>query len=78
MLPVIFNHLIIIFIKNKKLVQFDYGFPIDFVGDPICMLCVDFQDAYSLTTVHMAAKKGHKDVVMLLVEFAPDLKHTND
>ncbi|KAI3748878.1 hypothetical protein L6452_12283 [Arctium lappa] len=37
---------------------------------------VDFRDQYGLTAIHMAAIKGHKDVVMLLVEFGCDLECT--
>lgn len=38
---------------------------------------VDFRDQYGLTAIHMAAIKGHKDVVMLLVEFGADLECTD-
>ncbi|KVI09959.1 ankyrin repeat domain-containing protein 50-like [Cynara cardunculus var. scolymus] len=37
---------------------------------------VDFRDQYGLTAIHMAAIKGHKDVVMLLVEFGSDIECT--
>ncbi|KAJ9539822.1 hypothetical protein OSB04_026328 [Centaurea solstitialis] len=37
---------------------------------------VNFQDQYGLTAIHMAAIKGYKDVVMLLVEFGSDLECT--
>ncbi|KAJ0470819.1 putative major sperm protein (MSP) [Helianthus annuus] len=38
---------------------------------------VDFRDQYGLTAIHMAAIKGYKDVVMLLVEFGSDLECTD-
>ncbi|KAL8192918.1 hypothetical protein R6Q57_027366 [Mikania cordata] len=38
---------------------------------------VDFRDQYGLTAIHVAAIKGHKDVVMLLVEFGSDLECTD-
>ncbi|KAI3799933.1 hypothetical protein L1987_35239 [Smallanthus sonchifolius] len=38
---------------------------------------VDFRDQYGLTAIHIAAIKGHKDVVMLLVEFGSDLECTD-
>ncbi|KAL4576114.1 hypothetical protein LXL04_012203 [Taraxacum kok-saghyz] len=38
---------------------------------------VNFRDQYGLTAIHIAAIKGHKDVVMLLVEFGSDLECTD-
>ncbi|GJY07305.1 ankyrin repeat-containing protein [Tanacetum coccineum] len=35
---------------------------------------VDFKDQYGLTAIHIAAIKGYKDVVMLLVEFGSSLE----
>ncbi|XP_076916763.1 protein VAPYRIN-LIKE-like [Bidens hawaiensis] len=35
---------------------------------------MDFRDQYGLTAIHMAAIKGHKDAVMLLVEFGCDVE----
>ncbi|KAI3793243.1 hypothetical protein L1987_35859 [Smallanthus sonchifolius] len=38
---------------------------------------VDFRDQYGLTAIHIASIKGHKDVVMVLVEFGSDLECTD-
>uniref|UniRef100_A0A803NJB6 Uncharacterized protein n=1 Tax=Cannabis sativa TaxID=3483 RepID=A0A803NJB6_CANSA len=54
-------------------------------GDTECLNCywktgaiINYRDLYGLTALHVAAMKGHEDVLAMLVEFGGGLDSRDD